>query len=175
MKSLLNVVMFCFVLLQVACTHKIYIVRHAEKSTEPKNDPHLTDSGRLRAADLLTLLKNKKINLVYSTNTNRTIETATPLATNNNIAIKLYKNDTATKVFEYIFKNKKNALIVGHSNTILPLLQVINIMPPLLQVPDWEYDNLLVVKYKKYCFGCANKFKVKRVYYKKYGAVSKPK
>ncbi len=174
MKIIIKAVLALVLFIQVACTHKIYIVRHAEKSTEPNNDPHLTEAGKTRAEELKKILETKNITAIFSTNTNRTKETATPLANANNATIQIYKNDTAIKMFANIFKSKQNALIVGHSNTILPLLQVIEIMPPMLQVSDWEYDNLLVVKYKKYCNDCTRKFRIKKVYYKKYGTTSKP-
>ena len=58
----------------------IYIVRHAEKSIVPADDPHLLPEGIQRAEALKDFLKNKNIGYIFSTNTNRTVETATPLS-----------------------------------------------------------------------------------------------
>lgn len=170
MKYIYTIAITC--LLHVACTNKIYIVRHAEKSTEPKNDPNLTEVGTQRASSLATLLTGKKITSIYSTNTNRTKQTATPLSTTINVPIVVYKNDTMKRVLQNIFIAKKNTLIVGHSNTILPMLDSMQINHLKKEVPDWEYDNMFVVVVKKYCKECTQPFKVKKVYYKKYGATS---
>ncbi len=156
-----------------ACTKTIYIVRHAEKNTTVKNDPALTPEGAQRAKTLAELLKNKKLNAAYSTNTIRTTTTAQPTIANKNLTLQIYNNDTAQNLLKNIFVAKQNALVVGHSNTIIPLLQKMNLKPIKTDVADWEYDNLFIVKYKRYCFDCANPFKIKKVQYKKYGNTSK--
>ena len=66
----------CFLLISCQSTKEIYIVRHAEKSTEPANNPHLTIEGKVRAETLKFFLKDKNIKAVFSTQTSRTIETA---------------------------------------------------------------------------------------------------
>jgi 2,3-bisphosphoglycerate-dependent phosphoglycerate mutase len=157
-----------------SCTKNIYIVRHAEKQATVKDNPPLTTEGAQRAEVLAKYLNNKNVNIVYSTNTNRTINTAKPFANKHNLTVNLYNNDTAQKTLQSIVANKKNALVVGHSNTILHLLIKMGITPPKTDVPDWEYDNLFVVKYKRYCYDCTNPFVIKKVFYKKYGNLSKP-
>lgn len=166
----------CFILFAIcfltSCTSTIYIVRHAEKSTEPKNDPHLTDAGKQRAIDLKNVLVNKKVKTIYSTNTNRTKETAEVLSQSINTPVLLYKNDTTKNLFKDVFISKKNTLVVGHSNTILPMLDSMQIAHSKNLVPDWEYDNLIVIKTKKYCYDCTKPFKVKKVIFKKYGTLN---
>src|SRR5687767_9430363 len=73
--------------------HTIYIVRHAEKATEPAGDVYLSQTGRNRAHDLKRLLMRKHIGYIYSTRYNRTRETATPLANELGVSIKSYFND----------------------------------------------------------------------------------
>ena len=63
-----------------SCTTSFYIVRHAEKSATPKEDPLLTEAGSQRAERLKGILSNKGIKKVYSTKTVRTTSTAKPLA-----------------------------------------------------------------------------------------------
>ena len=63
-----------------SCTTNFYIVRHAEKSATPKEDPLLTEAGKQRAERLKGILSNKGIKKVYSTKTLRTTSTAKPLA-----------------------------------------------------------------------------------------------
>lgn len=160
---------FTYLLLfTAACTHKIYIVRHGEKSTEPPKNPHLSNVGQQRAKNLILELKSKHINQIFSTNTFRTIETATPLSNFINVPIKLYANDTTKNLMQYIFTTKKNALIVGHSNTILNMLDTLQYTYIKNKVQDNDYDNLIVVKYKKYCATCTKNFVVKNVVFKYY-------
>jgi phosphohistidine phosphatase SixA len=154
-----------------ACKSTIYIVRHAEKSTEPKNNPHLTAKGEQRAIALKDLLETKKIQQIFSTNTNRTKETAMPISSFANVPIQLYNNDTTTNFYKHIFLSKKNTLVVGHSNTVLKMLDSLGLYGNVKSISDNEYDNLFIVKVKKYCASCKNKFKAKLIE-TKYGAPS---
>ena len=69
-----------------------YFIRHAEKDRTDKTDrdPHLIDIGLERAEKWNAILANIKFDFVYSTNYNRTKETAQPTATKNNLEITLY-------------------------------------------------------------------------------------
>ena len=162
------IIAVCFLNLIIACTHKIYIVRHGEKSSEPPKNPHLSKVGQQRAQNLILELKAKHITQIYSTNTFRTMETAMPLSKHIKVPVTIYINDTTSKLMAYIFNSKKNALIVGHSNTILNIIDSLQYAYVKDKVKDTEYDNLIVVKYKKYCPTCSKKFIVKNVVFKKY-------
>ncbi len=160
-----------FVLLLASCTSTIYIVRHAEKSTEPKTDPHLTSKGVQRAEALKVVLQNKKLQQIFSTNINRTKETVTPISSFINLPIQLYSNDTTSHLFKSIFLSKKNTLVVGHSNTVLKMLDTLGLHPTIKTIGDNEYDNLFIVKVKKYCKTCKVIFKGKLIE-SKYGEPS---
>ncbi|WP_046757216.1 SixA phosphatase family protein [Kordia jejudonensis] len=100
-------------------TSVYYLIRHAEKNRSDKSnkDPELTKDGHNRAAYWADVFKNVKFDAVYSTEYNRTIQTAKPTADANELEIKSYHpfrldlpkflKDTAGKT----------VLIVGHSNT----------------------------------------------------------
>ncbi len=154
-----------------ACTSTIYIVRHAEKSTDPKNDPHLTVQGGQRAIALKKLLEDKKIKKIFSTNTNRTKETAKPLSDFTNIDTQLYNNDTTTNFYKSIFLSKKNTLVIGHSNTVLKMIDSLGLKRKIKTIGDNDYDNLFTIKVKKYCANCKNPFKATLIE-GKYGAPS---
>jgi Fructose-2,6-bisphosphatase len=130
-------------------THKIYIVRHAEKSAEPANDPHLTAEGKQRAEDLKTYLKDKNIKAIFSTETNRTIETGTPLSRLINQPIEYYNNDTLSYFLQKMLNLKKNVLIVGHSNTSVMMLDELKLPHTITFIPDNDYDNMAIIKVKK--------------------------
>jgi broad specificity phosphatase PhoE len=129
-------------------TAKIYFVRHGEKSLTVKVDPPLSAEGEQRALDLKNLLKNKKIKRIYSTNTLRTISTAKPLATFLSIPIGQYAQDTMPKFLYSLLESGENTLVVGHSNTVLKMVQELELVPSKKEIPDNEYDNLYVVYLK---------------------------
>jgi phosphohistidine phosphatase SixA len=129
-------------------TAKIYFVRHAEKSLTVKADPPLTAEGEQRALDLKNELKRQKIKRIYSTNTTRTISTAKPLATSLSIPIEVYAQDTMPKFLYSLLESGENALVVGHSNTVLKMIQELELLPSKKEIPDSEYDNLYVVYLK---------------------------
>ena len=96
-----------------------YLIRHAEKdrSDTTDRDPHLTEAGLKRAQNWAEHFKAVKFDMVYSTNYNRTKETALPSANANNVELQFY-NPSDMKIEEFIEKTKgKTVLIVGHSNT----------------------------------------------------------
>ena len=124
---------------------RIYIVRHAEKSMDIKNDPPLTAEGKQRAILLSELLRNRKIEKFYSTETIRTISTAKPLADIMNRPIEFYSNDTLPKFIYRVLEDASNTLIVGHSNTILKVLMELELSPSITEVADNEYDKLFIV------------------------------
>ena len=96
-----------------------YLIRHAEKDRSDKanKDPHLTNIGHQRAKKWAETLSNIKFDAVYSTDYNRTKETATPVAKANGLDITLYDpNQINIGTFFNVTKGKC-ILIVGHSNT----------------------------------------------------------
>jgi broad specificity phosphatase PhoE len=100
-------------------TTTYYLIRHAEKDRTDKTnkDPHLTEAGNVRAENWATILKEVKFDMVYSTNYNRTKETATPTAKANTVKVRFY-DPRDMKIKEFMANTKgKNVLVVGHSNT----------------------------------------------------------
>jgi broad specificity phosphatase PhoE len=126
----------------------VYIVRHAEKSTNPPQDPDLTAEGRKRAENLAQELKNKGITEVYSTDTRRTRQTAEPFSLQSDIPVQIYKNDTLLKFLYHVLDAEKNTLIVGHSNTTIQMLTELGLKPGIKSIPDNDYDNLFIVTLK---------------------------
>ena len=75
MKKLL---LFAALLGLFGCQTTYYVVRHAEKAAEPRQDPPLTQIGTQRAENLKQLMRSKKIEKVFSTNYLRTKNTDKP-------------------------------------------------------------------------------------------------
>lgn len=148
MKLLIYTLIFLVAGFTSSCqnTNEIYIVRHAEKGTEPANNPPLTNEGKQRAETLKQLLKDKNIQAIFSTPTARTMETAKPLSNLINVPIQFYNNDTMAVFLQKIIDLKKNVLIVAHSNTILPMLDVLHLAHSSTGIPDNVYSNVFIIK-----------------------------
>ncbi len=127
---------------------KVYIVRHAEKSTQPAGDPDLTAQGRARADALADLLRGEDIRQIYSTETRRTRQTAEPLSLQTGVPVRAYANDTLLKFLYRVLDEEKNTVIVGHSNTVLKMLDEWSLNHSIREIPDNDYDNLFVVSAK---------------------------
>jgi phosphohistidine phosphatase SixA len=128
-------------------TSTYYFIRHAEKDrTDPSDkNPHLTEIGKVRANHWSEILGEIKFDAVYSTNYNRTKETAQPTATKNNLEIKIYdpKNiDTSSFI-----KDTKGQilLIVGHSNTTPEFVNKIIGQNKYKDIDDSNNGNLYIV------------------------------
>jgi phosphohistidine phosphatase SixA len=131
-------------------SHTLYLVRHAEKAATPVNEPPLTAEGQQRAQALSDSLRNKNIGFIYSTNTLRTRSTAEPLSRAIGVPIKPYSTDTLWEVARYLTKqHRTNGVVVGHSNTLLPLLDQLPVTHQKKEIPDSDYDNLFVVTIKR--------------------------
>ncbi|SDM24327.1 Histidine phosphatase superfamily (branch 1) [Daejeonella rubra] len=128
----------------------IYIVRHAEKDiSDPKNqDPELSAEGKLRAADLAEKLKNEKLDAVFSTKYKRTGQTGAEVAKNNGINIQEYDGHNFKAISDLIKTKYKNRriLIVGHSNTVLELVEAFGATRPLPALTDEDYDFFFILK-----------------------------
>jgi phosphohistidine phosphatase SixA len=146
----------CFLIVSMlaSCSEtKIYLVRHAEKGTTPSlQDPDLTDSGRQRAVDLANLLKRKSIQTIYSTHFRRTIQTATPLKDSLNQTIHFYATDTLGKFIVKTVGIRSNALVVSHSNKILPMLDTLHLHHTISLIPENDFDNLFIITVKRRWF-----------------------
>lgn len=96
-----------------------YLIRHAEKDRSDKGNknPDLTETGKVRANNWSEVFQNITFDAVYSTNYNRTIQTATPTAKAQEIEIQSYDpKQLYNEEFKATTKGK-TVLIVGHSNT----------------------------------------------------------
>lgn len=140
---------FCFALILYACnTTKIYLVRHAEKAVTGA-DPGLTPAGEQRAAALKDKLHPQKLVAAFATQFQRTLETAQPTATDQQIAIRRYDANAGNTLLDSLSHlKKKSYLVVGHSNTVPAMLKSIGVNPAMELIPDNDYDNFFTVTVK---------------------------
>ena len=148
----LPIIVLSIIFVFSSCSNSYYIVRHAEKATQEANmtsDVPLTAKGKQRAEALKEELKNKKIAYVFSTNTVRTKSTAQPTADYFHVPIEIYGPIPDSAFISLIKSKKKNTLIVGHSNTIDDIVNMLCSRKEVSgDLPDSEYNNLFIVKKK---------------------------
>jgi len=130
----------------------LLLVRHGEKdvsATADQNDPTLTQAGTERAARLAKKLRKYKVGAVYSTNFQRTMNTARPTAERRGLTVLNYDVKKPDELLDQIMKNKtKRFLIVGHSNTIPDLANKIVKKEIFSDLNDEEYGVIYLIKLK---------------------------
>ncbi|NQW36723.1 MAG: histidine phosphatase family protein [Flavobacteriales bacterium] len=130
-----------------AVTTTYFLIRHAEKDrSNPENkNPHLNDIGFKRALKWSQVFKDVKLDAVYTTNYNRTIETANPTAASHHLKVSKY-HPVNIDYKDFIFKTKgKTVLIVGHSNTIPNFVNALIGTEKYNQIADTNNANLYIV------------------------------
>ena len=129
LKTLMSVVFLMLSLQFVVNAQKseeiftIYLVRHAEKELSAVNpkDPPLTPCGMQRAESLATFLKDVDLDEIYSTDYLRTKSTAQPTVREKGKEVQFYDPNKLEEFAKLLINNKKDALVVGHSNTTATL------------------------------------------------------
>ena len=123
------------------------LIRHAEKGNDGTKDPDLTDAGKKRAESLVQLLKETKIDAIYSTAFKRTGNTVAPLAKSKDLPVHTYDASRMEEV-DAILKEFKGGTIVlcGHSNTTPAIANYLTGHKDEYKAfDDSDYDNVLVV------------------------------
>jgi broad specificity phosphatase PhoE len=120
----------------------VFVVRHAEKVSD--QDERLSDAGKARAEHLAKALGNAGVTAIYATDTERAKETARPLAEALGQTIRVY--DKPEALIQTLGRQHSGdvVLVVGHSNTVPRLLELLG-SPQAIQIAPDEYDNLFIV------------------------------
>ncbi|MBD2768302.1 histidine phosphatase family protein [Hymenobacter sp. BT664] len=126
----------------------IYLVRHAEKdSASNPADPGLSDAGEERAQALSRMLATRRPTALFTTNTKRTRATLAPLAAAIGVEPQVYDAKVPSALATRIRQEYrgKTVVVVGHSNTLLPLIAALGATPPVKEIGDKEYGYLFTV------------------------------
>lgn len=136
-----------------AADQVIFLVRHAERADAPTgqpppgmtaNDPPLSAAGTERAQKLAALLASAEVKHIFTTEYQRTRQTAAPLAEKGAVKAVVSAARDAGPLVEQVQKVSGNVLIVGHSNTVPDLMKRLGVKTTVT-IDDGEYDNLFVV------------------------------
>lgn len=124
----------------------IILIRHAEKSTMPEDNPILTEQGKSRAQELIRILGDTGIQAIYTSQYVRTRLTAEPIAKQLSIPIReIDALKTPDLVSEVLTKNTGQVvLIVGHSNSVPEIIEAFG-GPAMDEIDETQFDNLFVL------------------------------
>jgi phosphohistidine phosphatase SixA len=135
----------------------VFLVRHAEKADEPRQDPPLIEKGTARSQELAKLLSNTGIKAIYTSQFQRTKLTAEPLAKQLGLTVtsmtlksnptnpRLVSEQSTQEVTNKILEHPgENALVIGHSNSIPDVIKMLggDVVPT---IDEKKFDDLFVV------------------------------
>jgi 2,3-bisphosphoglycerate-dependent phosphoglycerate mutase len=148
MKKNLLVILLC-VLFTTAWSQEIttvILIRHAEKMSDGSKDPELTDEGKARAIRFADLLKETKVDAIFSTMVKRTQNTVAPLALSKSLTVMPYQPMKGEVIDEMIktFAGK-TIVICGHSNTTPWTVNKLIGKEEYKDFADTAYSNLMIV------------------------------
>ena len=128
-----------------AAQQAVIVVRHAEKADQSP-DTALSAKGRARAKALADLLRAAGVTHIITSEFRRSQETAAPLAKALGLtAEQVPARDLPALVARlHALDPASIVVIVGHSNTIPPMLTVLG-WPNTLDLHDGDYDDVFVL------------------------------
>jgi broad specificity phosphatase PhoE len=134
-----------FTPLTVVAQQAVFLLRHAEQANG-SDDPPLTEAGQRRARALVTALKDAGITAIYTSEFQRTIQTAGPLAKALNIEPKIMPRADIDGLIKQLHAQHADGrvLIVSHSLTVPHLLKALG-HPVEVAVARDEYDRLFMI------------------------------
>ena len=134
-------------------TTTIVLVRHAEREpiTATNPDPPLTAAGQQRAQALIGVVERANVSAIYTTQLQRTIQTAAPLAGSLSMTptvfnlggnVQQHAQDLAADILAA--HRGKAVLVIGHSDTVPLVIESLGVVPgPTIATS--EFDRLFIV------------------------------
>lgn len=135
----------------------VFLVRHAEKADTPGQDPSLSEAGRQRAEALARLLQSAGVKGIYTSQFQRTQQTAEPLAKRLGVSVSpvplSVKPSNPREVSEESLRELTKkveahaggaVLIVGHSNSVPEVIRMLG-GDAVPKIDESKFDDLFVV------------------------------
>jgi broad specificity phosphatase PhoE len=143
--AIISLVVFAACFSTAYAQRAVFLVRHADRLDASEDTP-LSKGGEARAQLLARLLKDAGVTAIYTSQFQRTIKTAEPLATSLQIKpISIPTGDNAGLFKRIRTENRADVvLIVGHDNSVPALLKLFG-HPVDITIAPTEYDNLFVL------------------------------
>jgi len=135
----------------------VFLIRHAEREQEPKQDPPLSKDGIARSQALARLLGSAGIKAILTSQYTRTKQTAEPLATKLGLTVtpfslkispsnprQIAAESTAEVTNKILERSGESVLVIGHSNSIPDVIKMLggDIVPT---IDEQKFDDLFIV------------------------------
>ena len=121
-----------------------FLVRHGEKA-DLSEDAELSAAGRERAEELARTLRSAEIEYVHSSDFIRTRGTAAPTAAEYGLEVELYDPRDLPALVERLRRMGGRHLVVGHSTTTPPMVELLGGRPSSVINEEREFDRLYIV------------------------------
>jgi len=122
----------------------IFFVRHADKVSD-ETDALLSEAGHRRAECLADMLADAHIERIYTSDLQRTQQTAAPLAEKLQLRPVAIPLSTPDKLIEAIRSDKtENILVVWHDATLPQILRALG-APEITPIAHTEYDRFFIL------------------------------
>ncbi|MDJ0716807.1 MAG: histidine phosphatase family protein [Prochloraceae cyanobacterium] len=120
----------------------VLLVRHADRDND---DDFLNCQGKARAKELVQVVEKANVKAIFMTDTQRSQQTAEPLAQHLNLAPTSYEGlqELVSQILSQY--NGQAVFVVGHSNTLPLIVQAFGGNSDNCQLSGNEYDNLCVI------------------------------
>jgi 2,3-bisphosphoglycerate-dependent phosphoglycerate mutase len=143
---LLGFLLFNLSLTQAQPVTTFILVRHAEKGDDGTKDPDLTETGMSRAESLATLLRETKVDAIYSTAYKRTNNTVAPLSRAKSLPVQGYEAFKGEEIDKMLKQHTGGTItVVGHSNNIPWIANYLTGKETYPSFEDSDYDNVFIV------------------------------
>ncbi len=135
----------------------MFLIRHAEKADEPRQDPPLIEKGVARSQELARLLSASGVKAIFTSQFLRTKQTAEPLAKQLNLvpaSLTLKSNPTNPRLIseqstaeltnKILERAGQSVLVIGHTNSIPDVIKMLggDIVPT---IDEKTFNDLFVV------------------------------
>jgi broad specificity phosphatase PhoE len=122
----------------------IFLVRHADKVSDAP-DALLSEAGHRRAECLAKMLADTDIQKIYTSDLQRTQQTAAPLARQRQLKPVAIPLSTPEALIEALKSEKaNNVLVVWHGTTLPHVLQALG-APEVQPIAEAEYDRFFIL------------------------------
>lgn len=128
----------------------VFIVRHAERADAVDDKSLLSRKGKKRATLLSKVLSGVPLKAVYTTEYERTQQTAEPTAKAKGLIVTVIDSEKAAELAAELKLKpaETDVLVVGHTDTIPDILKGLGVEPPV-EIPNADFDNLFIVTPRK--------------------------
>ena len=135
----------------------VFLIRHAEREQEPKQDPPLSKDGIARSQALARLLGSAGVKAILTSQYTRTKQTAEPLATKLGLTVtpftlkispsnprQVAAESTAEVTNKILERGGESVLVIGHSNSIPDVIKMLggDVVPT---IDEKKFDDLFIV------------------------------